>query len=77
MKGNDLLPNEMRLRAEGNLKTYFSVAMAILNQGFQHLKIVGRGRACQLGMQLSEMIYARGPVCRISERYVQALNANG
>ena len=43
-----LLPNEMRISSMGNFDRYFENACFKIESGFEHFKIVGRGRAVTL-----------------------------
>ena len=69
----------MHLSIKGNLESYFKSAMKILfEQDFAHLKLVGRGSACQTACRLKDLIIAKSPVkLKVSEIVTQALNKSG
>ena len=51
-----LLPNELRISSQGNMKMYADTSFQLFNKGFNHLKIVGRGRAVPLTKDLVDYL---------------------
>ena len=47
-----LLPNEIRVRADGHISGQIKQVMRTLSEGFEHCKVVGRGQAVDNVLQI-------------------------
>lgn len=72
-----LLPNEMRISSQGDMRGYVNMALDIINQGFNHVKMVGRGQAVPLTEDLVDILQKKAPYCIFQVRFTTALNKKG
>src|SRR5438105_2492635 len=72
-----LLPNEMRVSTRGDYKNYVESALRIVKNGYDFLKIVGRGEAVVITEDLLEELKARLKYSKFLVHYTQALNKKG
>ncbi len=72
-----LLPNEMRISSKGDMRGYVDHALDVMNQGFNHVKMVGRGQAVPITEDLVDILQKKAPYCLFQVRFTTALNMNG
>lgn len=72
-----LLPNEIRINSMGNAKVYCDIAVRTFEQGYENIKIVGRGMAVELTEEVTQELKKRAPYCFYMVRFAQALNKKG
>jgi hypothetical protein len=72
-----LLPNEMRISSQGDMRGYVDHALGVINQGFNHVKMVGRGQAVPLTEDLVDILQKKAPSCMFQVRFTTALNKLG
>ena len=67
----------MRVSTIGHFNTYVSTALGTLENGYDHLKIVGRGEAVPIAEDLLKTLSLKARYCTYSTNYTQALNKRG
>lgn len=73
-----LQPNEMRISTGGDLQAYSRVALSILHeQGYNNVKMVGRGRAVSLTQDIVDFLKQRKSDLNFQVRFTTAFNKRG
>ena len=67
----------MRISSTGSFSVYQDIALKRLQEGYQQLKIVARGRAVPLAEELQEVIKCKVTGYYFSVTYTKALNVRG
>ena len=71
------MPNEMKISVKGNVYKYAATASELLEDGFEHVKLVGRGSAAPMTEQISNLVRKRVPYCFMKTTMNSALNKSG
>lgn len=75
--GDVALPNEMRISIKGSSFKYAETACRLLDQGFEHVKLVGRGQAAPMTEEIAAILRKRAHNCSFKTTMNSAFNKNG
>lgn len=56
-----ILPNEIRVSTKGTVDSYLGACLYKLKEGFEHIKVVGRGNAVEPTEELLALLKQRQP----------------
>lgn len=73
-----LQPNEVRISSKGNSYAYSNVVLNIIKRdGYQHCKMVGRGRASEKALETMQVLKSREPNLLMEFNFTKSLNKSG